>query len=294
MGKLSAKKAAGLELESSLADDRSAATGALGDSSYLATGGEDDLASSLSGGSAGRAKAAAAVTAGEPLDIMIVGDSLSVDPSPFIGGGSSFGALLEDALAGKGKDVDITALSTIGHRTDQGLADLQAYFDNGGTAPDAVIVALGTNDALQQVGLNSVSDNLDSILSLLDSQGVDAVLVSGAYGSYPSHGGDGYTDKKEIKAFEKIFKTEASQADALYNKYFLGDVLKNAGLYTDDGLHPNELGADRQVSKFLKSALALVKEAQADITAAAKASAAESSHASLSSLVHDGSDHAQA
>ena len=89
------------------------------------------------------------------IDILIVGDSLTVNNSPWVGGGKSFGTLLESFLESHGYDVDVSSISVSGYTINQGLNVLTGFFNNGGKVPDAAIVALGTNDRFQNVPTSS-------------------------------------------------------------------------------------------------------------------------------------------
>jgi hypothetical protein len=149
--------------------------------------------------------------------------------------------------------------ATSGDRTDQGLARLEAQIA-AGNVPDAAIVELGTNDALQDRSLAGVEADLRSILEIFDGTGTD-VLLAGTHGFFPGRGG--YDSPTLIDDFEAIFPRLASEFGVDLYPLFLDGVLDDQGRYTFDDLHPNVEGVDLIVDRMLPQVATLVRDAGA-------------------------------
>jgi acyl-CoA thioesterase-1 len=125
---------------------------------------------------------------------------------------------------------------------------------------DGVIVELGANDMLRGLDVGQMRENLDGILTEIDSKGLP-VLLAGlpAPPNYPA-------DYR--KAFKAAFRDLAREHDAIYVSSFFGgmgegrntrEVMK---LFQSDGLHPNAEGVKAIVEGMGPPVLELVERAR--------------------------------
>jgi Ca2+-binding RTX toxin-like protein len=194
-----------------------------------------------------------------------------------------FSPNLEAALEARG--LDATVLDNglggrrIGELGDERTTDgIDVVGDIIAENPDVVILELGTNDAITTRPLGTVGPNLSSIVSQLDTAGIE-VLLTGTFGFFPErHGGAGYATEADRDTFEALFP---SIADALgvellndidgSDKFLGGERVENGetvivggvldsaddSLQVGDGLHPNAAGVDFIVERVVPQTLAL-------------------------------------
>lgn len=190
--------------------------------------------------------------------LMVLGDSLT-DPARVgaVDTVDSFPVDLEAALGAIGYNVQVIPFSRSGDEVREAYLRLLEWLDAGNLPPDAVIVALGTNDALRQRAVPVTAADLNSMLQLLQDLDV-GILLAGAYGNYPDLG-RGFADAATIDAFEATYMRMADKHDALLYPYFLAGILDGTGQYTPDNLHPNAAGVDLIVARMLPLIEALLK-----------------------------------
>lgn len=194
---------------------------------------------------------AVAVLAGAPLlfaqgaaaaamRIVVLGDSLSAGYG--LPAAEAFPARLEAALRARGHDVTIVNAGVSGDTTAGGRARIG--WSLGDTPPpDAVIVALGSNDALRGLEPRATRDNLDAILAAVTTAGLPVLLIGT---KAPRNFGADY-----VRDFEAVFPALAARYDALYYPFILEGVALDPALNQADGIHPNERGVARMVAGFL-------------------------------------------
>lgn len=192
----------------------------------------------LVGLSAGRA---------EPLTIVALGDSLTAGFQ--LAPGAGFPAQLEEALQGEGLDVKVLDAGVSGDTTSGGLSRLDWSV---GEEADAVIVALGGNDALRGLAPETTQANLTAILDRLDERGLP-VLVAGMLA--PPNLGEDYG-----AAFAKVF-ADLSSRDIVFYPFFLEGVAANPALNLPDGIHPTAEGVAVMVENILPKVRELVARA---------------------------------
>ena len=117
-----------------------------------------------------------------------------------------------------------------GNRTDQGLARIDEVLE---AEPEIVVLALGGNDFLQGKPLTEVQGNLESIVSVIQSEDVDVLLVGV---TAPPTRGLGYTLESR-KMFESVAENFGL---VLMPNYLKGIVLNQK--YMLDQVHPNSAG----------------------------------------------------
>lgn len=179
---------------------------------------------------------------GEPIRLMILGDSLTTPTSPRMAAHETIPGQLAERLDAAGWDVELITLSKGGSTVVGGLDRLEAYLADGANPiPDAALVALGTNDSRSKLALETVETKLHGIMDLLDQHEV-ATLLAGSRAEW-SDGYHGYQTAAQADAFTQIFADEAAEHGAGY----YADILKavydaGADVYTSDDVHPTPEG----------------------------------------------------
>jgi acyl-CoA thioesterase-1 len=100
--------------------------------------------------------------------------------------------------------------------------------------PEIVIVALGANDGLRGLAVDSLRDNLEAIVERLQAAGVRVLLVGMRV---PPNYGDTYA-----RAFAAVFPTVARRTGVPLAPFLLDGVAANPRLNQPDGVHPTADG----------------------------------------------------
>ena len=190
--------------------------------------------------------AAAPASASGPIRILALGDSLTA------GYGladlkDSFPQQLEAALKAKGYNVAIIQGGVSGDTTTGGRSRLEWVL---GEKPDAVIVALGGNDALRAVDPAVTLQSMDAIVKRIRKDNLP-VLVAGMLA--PPNLGKDYGDR-----FNAVFSKVAKENDALLYPFFLEGVAGVAALNQPDRIHPTPDGVKVMVKGILPSVEKLI------------------------------------
>lgn len=174
----------------------------------------------------------------EPLRIVAFGDSLMAGYR--LDAGESFPEKLELALREEGHDVVITNASVSGDTTSGGLSRLDWSIPDD---TDLVILELGANDMLRGIAPELSETNLASMIERLRERDI-AVVLAGMLAA-PNLGQD-YADR-----FNGIYPRLAQIYDVPLYEFFLDGVAAEPDRLLDDGMHPNPLGVDVIVERFL-------------------------------------------
>lgn len=174
---------------------------------------------------------ASAQTAGRPLRIAVLGDSLTAGYG--LPAGAAFPARLQAALRAKGHAVEILDAGVSGDTASGGLSRLDWSIADG---TDAVIVELGANDALRGIDPKVTRAALDGILRRLKERRM-AVLLTGMRA--PRNLGEDYG-----KSFDAIYPELAQAHGVPLYPFFLEGVVTDPALNQGDGIHPNPAGVD--------------------------------------------------
>ena len=178
-----------------------------------------------------------AVAADEPV-VVVFGDSLSAGYG--VANADSFPSRLAAALDRLDRPVRMINAGVSGDTSAGGRARLDWML---GDAPDMVIVELGANDGLRGLDPATTYDNLDAILTRLDSEGIP-VLLAGMLA--PPNLGAEYG-----AAFNAVFPRLAAEHDVIFYPFFLDGVAARPGLNQADGMHPNAEGVAAIVERIL-------------------------------------------
>jgi len=203
------------------------------------------------------ATGAMAGPAGQPLRIVVFGDSLVAGLR--LKQSDAFPAQLERALKAKGHVVEVINAGVSGDTTAGGLERLRWAVPE---KTDAVILELGANDALRGLDPARAKANLDKIIATLKASGAQ-VLLAGMVA--PRNLGEGYT-----QTFNAIYPDLASKHGLILYPFFLDGIALNAQFNLDDGIHPNPKGVAEITKRILPSVEQLIERARAARPADAK------------------------
>ena len=162
--------------------------------------------------------------------IAVLGDSLSVSPSPE----ASFPSVLQRRLDAEGLRWRVVNAGKNGDTTAQGLARLDAVLAG---RPEILVLALGANDGLRGVPAATVEHQLEQIITRARTAGA-RVLLCGM--ETPPWRGWDYT-----LAFHAIYPNLAGRHDLPLVPFLLTGVFGNPDLNQSDLVHPNAAGARR-------------------------------------------------
>jgi acyl-CoA thioesterase-1 len=200
---------------------------------------------------------AMAAPAGQPLRIVVFGDSLVAGLG--LKQSEAFPAQLGRALKARGHAVEVINAGVSGDTTAGGLERVRwAVPDH----TDAVILELGANDALRGLDPGRAKANLDKIITTLKAGGAQ-VLLAGMIA--PSNLGERYVD-----AFNAIYPALASKHGLILYPFFLDGIALNARFNLDDGLHPNSKGVAEITQRILPSVEQLLERVRAGRPAGTK------------------------
>lgn len=188
---------------------------------------------------------ARSATAAEEITIVALGDSLTA--GYLLPPTASLPAQLERALRAKGFAVRVLNAGVSGDTTSAGRARLDWALD---PETDAVIVALGANDALRGIPVEEAKANLQAILAELKARGLPALLAGM---EAPRNLGDAYAE-----AFTKMYVDLAEDFSPVYYPFLLDGVALDPKLNLPDGIHPTEQGVAVIVQRILPSVEALL------------------------------------
>ncbi len=108
--------------------------------------------------------------------------------------------------------------------------------------PDVVIVLVGGNDALQRTPVSETKANLENIITTLQSEDIEVVLL-GVIGGFPSD------------PFRSMFQELSGTYGVEHVPNVLSGIIGHQELMTDQ-IHPNDAGYARMAEKVLPTLLA--------------------------------------
>lgn len=166
-----------------------------------------------------------AVHAAEPV-ILVFGDSLSAGYG--IAAEQAWPKLLEKELARQGKKFRVVNASVSGETTAGGLTRFPASLKQH--QPQWVILALGANDGLRGLPVESTKKNLASMVNQAQQSGAKVHLVGM---QMPPNYGARYTQQ-----FAAVFPSLAQQYKVSLSPFLLAPVIANNQYFQADQLHP--------------------------------------------------------
>lgn len=173
----------------------------------------------------------------EPVTILALGDSLTQGYG--LRAEAGLVPQLEGWLRARGSDVRVINAGVSGDTTAGGRARLDWSLTD---EVDAVIVALGGNDLLRGIPINTVEGNLDVILAKVRQRDLPVMLVG--YRATANFG-------PEYQAvFNEMYPRLAKRHGAVFQPYVFEGISRamsagqvtRAEVFQRDGIHPNARG----------------------------------------------------
>lgn len=189
--------------------------------------------------------------ASAPVKIVALGTSLTAGYG--LEQGQGFVPQLAASLKSEGLNIELENAGVSGDTSAGGLARLDWSINDD---VDAVIVELGSNDALRGFEPYQTRENLTAILEALKARNLP-VLLTGMLA--PPNLGEEYGEE-----FATIYPDLAASYDVLFYPFFLEGVAAEAALNQADGIHPNADGVKVIVEAITPYAVQLVEHARKD------------------------------
>jgi acyl-CoA thioesterase-1 len=187
----------------------------------------------------------------EPVEIVVLGDSLTAGYG--VGPGDTFPEQLQATLSARGLEVSVANAGVSGDTASDGAARLEWSVPE---AADIVIVELGANDALRGIDPVVTHGALGEILAKLRARGQSALLAGMLA---PRNLGEEYAAE-----FDAIYPDLAAEYGVTFYPFFLEGVATDSTLNQADGMHPNAAGIAKIVEGIMPLVENLVVEAAAD------------------------------
>ncbi len=186
-----------------------------------------------------------AASAGDPMRIVVLGDSLSAGYE--LPPDAAYPAQLEAALRAKGLSVAVENAGVSGDTSTAGLERVDWSVADG---VKGVILALGANDALRGIDPAITGKNLDEIIARLKARNIPVFLI-GMFAP-PNNGAD------YGKSFNAIFPDLAKKHGLPLYPFFLDGVMGQTKLQLPDGMHPTREGVAVMVERSMPSITAWI------------------------------------
>lgn len=175
------------------------------------------------------------LSAAEPVRLVAIGDSLTAGYG--LAEGEGFVPQLQRWLDdNRAPLVELINMGVSGDTTAGGRARLDWALAEGA---DAVILALGGNDALRGIAPEETRQNLDAMLTELRRRGLPVLLIAI---EAPTNYGTEYKT-----AFDAIYPELAAEHGAELACWCLERLAGQPGMVQDDGLHPSAAGVSEIV-----------------------------------------------
>jgi acyl-CoA thioesterase-1 len=185
--------------------------------------------------------------ADRPVKIVVLGDSFTAGFG--VPWDAAFPASLERALQDKGIAVTVANAGVSGDTASDGLRRLDRSIPDG---TEAVVLALGANDAERGVDPAVTKTALDDILRRLQTRHIEVLLI----GMRAPAG-------KGPRTFDAIYPALAATHSYVWYPYLLDGVADDPRLIQIDGEHPNADGVNVIVERMLPQAEELIARVRA-------------------------------
>lgn len=181
--------------------------------------------------------------------VVFLGDSISA--GAHLPADRAFPAVLQRKLAAEGVAFELANAGVTGDTSAGGLRRIDWILRQN---PALVVVELGANDGLRGMQVDSIAQNLRSILTKIKAHGARAMLLGMRLP--PSIGAD------YAREFEAIYPRLAAELGVAYVPFFMEGVAGVPALNLPDGLHPTAEGHARIADRLrepMRRALAALK-----------------------------------
>jgi acyl-CoA thioesterase-1 len=189
----------------------------------------------------------ASTASAAPIRILMLGTSLTQGYG--LPPGTEIPALLQAKLKTAGVDAQVINSGVSGDTSAGGLSRLDWSLADH---PDAVVVELGSNDALRGILPAQTEKNISGILVKLKARHIPTLLLGM---KAPRNLGLEYA-----RAFDSIYPKLAKQYGAMLYSFVLEGVALNPKLNQSDGLHPNAAGAKIIADRIFPDVSVLIKQ----------------------------------
>ena len=192
---------------------------------------------------------AAPACAAEPIKILAFGTSLTQGYG--LPPGTEYPVILQAKLRQAGINATVINAGVSGDTSSDGLSRLDWSLADH---PDAVILEMGSNDALRGLDPSLTERNLTAILGKLKAAHIPVLLLGMMA---PRNYGPEYA-----KAFDPIYPRLAQKFGVLFYPFVLDGVALDPKLNQADGIHPNPAGVKIVVANMMPYVEKLVAEAR--------------------------------
>ena len=186
----------------------------------------------------------------EEYRILFLGDSLTEGYG--IDEDKTYVSLLEKKWESEGRNIQVFNGSVSGSTTSSAMSRLR-WFER--VSPTHLVLALGANDGLRGLSVQSTQKNLEEAIEWALSRDITVVLAGMLM---PPNYGREYTEE-----FEKMFSSLAKKHAVYFIPFLLEGVAAEEKYNLPDGIHPNEKGHElmkKNVQKFLNPLLGITTE----------------------------------
>jgi len=197
----------------------------------------DRLAQSLA---ATRPAAPSSAAADAPA-IVFLGDSLTAGLG--LPESDALPALIQRRLDAAGLRYRAINAGRSGDTTAGGLSRLAWYFRDG-VQLQALVIGLGSNDAMRGLSLDALADNLTQIIQRTRQQRPDAKIFLWALETFPNLGPEYARD------YAAVFPRVAEREQVTLIPFPLSDVVGRPELNQSDGIHPTSAGTERVAARI--------------------------------------------
>lgn len=181
--------------------------------------------------------------------VVFLGDSLTAGYG--LDENQAYPALVEAELEARGRTIRVVNAGVSGDTTAGGLRRLDWLLRQ---QPDLLVVALGGNDGLRGVDLETSEANLREIVRRAQSKGIE-VLLAGML--IPPNYGEDYT-----RQFAEIYPRLQEELEVARIPFLLDGVAARPELNLPDGIHPNAEGQQLVSRTVLEHLLPLLDDLQ--------------------------------
>lgn len=178
-------------------------------------------------------QAAPAAAANPPVNILVMGDSLSAGYGIKVDNG--WVALLSKRLAEQGYEYRVINASVSGETSGGGKVRLPGLLSTH--KPAIVILELGANDGLRGLPNTQLRSNLSTMIDAAQQAKAKVLLVGM---QIPTNYGQTYTE-----GFKTVFADLAKAKRLVLVPFLMDGVALDAKAMQADNLHPNERGQPR-------------------------------------------------
>ena len=175
----------------------------------------------------------AAAACGEPLRVLVFGDSLSAAYG--VPQGKGWVDLLTQRLRAGEREASVINASVSGETTQGGVTRIEDALTRH--APNVLVLELGGNDALRGLPLARTKDNLARMIAAARAHGARVLLLGMRI---PPNYGPEYT-----RGFEDLYRELHEELDVAGIPFLLEGVALDEALMQGDGIHPTAAAQPR-------------------------------------------------